>query len=120
MAKAKGKASKGSWNAWLESFKIGERRYLETTLEKYRRLMSTTVNPSRKTAKMVEEGYVFSSSMFTAVGTGLGEIRYLLCVERKPNICHTANSVEKQAPEVPCDNQEDDAEHPYKIAMEEK
>lgn len=72
----------GSWNEWLSTFEIGERRYVETTIDAFPRDMSTiNTPPSRRPASMRD--WRFAASLFTAVGAGkAGDIRYLICVER--------------------------------------
>lgn len=71
-----------SWNAWLASFDLGERRYLETSLESYPAMMRVANTPkSRRPQEM--EGMEFTSTLFTAISAAqAGETRYLICVER--------------------------------------
>ncbi|MBF3563893.1 hypothetical protein [Burkholderia pseudomallei] len=73
----------GSWNEMLSMMEVGERHYIETTVEGYPQLMRTINTPaSRRPAEMRDSK--FSTNLFTAVmATRVGEIRYLLCIERK-------------------------------------
>lgn len=71
-----------SWNAWLSTFKVGERRYTETTPERYATDMSTrAAPPSRRPASI--QGWRFESTLLTAIAVSrVGDVRYLICVER--------------------------------------
>lgn len=71
-----------SWNAVLSRFEVGDREYIETTLEDYSNVMRTANVPS--TRRSVEtQDMVFKTELFTAVGVGkAGVIRYLVCLER--------------------------------------
>jgi hypothetical protein len=72
-----------SWNKWKMEFEVGEKRFLETTLDGYKSLMRTVHNPSRLNKKMKASNMDFSMRMFTAIpASGLAEPTYLLCVER--------------------------------------
>jgi hypothetical protein len=75
-------ARKNSWNGWLESFELGERRYEETGLEQYPNDMRTMNAPiSRRPATLKKRK--FKTELFTAVSAATsGDIRYLICVER--------------------------------------
>jgi hypothetical protein len=75
-------ANPGSNNAWLETFALGERRYLETTIEGYGSQMRIINTPkSRRPLSLQEREY--STQLFTAVAAcKVGEIRWLLCIER--------------------------------------
>lgn len=73
---------KDSWNAFLASMsEVGMRTYFETTLEDYPRMMRT-VNPAKSRRPKELEGKEFSTSLFTAVGSKAGDVRYLICLER--------------------------------------
>jgi len=74
--------NKGSWNTWLSTFELRERRYIESTLDRYQNQMRIMNTPkSRRPSQL--HGLEFSTNLFTAVSAGkLGEIRYLICVER--------------------------------------
>lgn len=73
---------KGSWNTWLIEFEVGERRYVETTLDKYLGDMRTINTPlSRRPAEL--HGREYTANLFTAVSAGkAGDVRYILCIER--------------------------------------
>lgn len=72
----------GSWNDWLSGFEVGERRYVECTLDDYPNRMRIINTPlSRRPASMNE--MKFSTELFTGVSASkAGDIRYLICVER--------------------------------------
>lgn len=71
-----------SWNSWLSTFELGERRYLETTLEDYASTMRTVCTPLTRRPAAIKE-WEFTASLFTAVSAKpAGVIRYLICVER--------------------------------------
>jgi hypothetical protein len=72
----------GSWNTWLATFEVGERRYVETTLDDYAQQMRTMNTPrSRRPSELA--GCEFTTSLFTAVSaSSAGDIRYLIAVER--------------------------------------
>ena len=72
---------KGSWNEWLSSFVVGERRYVETSASGYAAAMRTVIPPEARRPKSMQ-GMKFTESLWTAVGTPVGNIRYLICVER--------------------------------------
>jgi hypothetical protein len=72
----------GSVNDELNSFEIGERRYIETTIADYPKLKKLYTPPKARAPTAVLDKR-FSVRIFTAVGSfELGDIRYLLCVER--------------------------------------
>jgi hypothetical protein len=72
----------GSWNSWLSTFDVGERRYVETTLATYPRDMHN-VNTPRSRRPVSMSGMSFSAALLTAVSARTaGDVRYLLCVER--------------------------------------
>lgn len=71
-----------SWNAWLATFTLGERRYVETSLDDYARCMRTLNTPrSRRPPEL--DGREFTAALFTAVSASkAGDIRYLIAIER--------------------------------------
>ena len=72
-----------SWNYWLSEFEVGERRYVDTTIEKYASDMRTINTPNSRRPALLK-GRKFSASLFTAVAANkAGEIRYLICIERE-------------------------------------
>lgn len=71
----------GSNNARLLALDVGERFYVETTPEDYPAAMRHSNTPrTRRPADLA--GREFTSSLWTAVGSAAGQIRYLVCVER--------------------------------------
>ena len=73
----------GSTNSWLFTFEVGERRYVDTTVDTFEKTMRTALPPKiRRPAAL--QSYEFKASTFTAVpAVGVGEgVRYLICVER--------------------------------------
>jgi hypothetical protein len=74
--------NKGSWNSYLASFTIGERRYVETTLNTYPATMRTVNTPKSRRPEEIRE-WEFTTELFTAVSASkAGEIRYLISIER--------------------------------------
>lgn len=72
----------GSPNDILSRMAVGERRFVETTLDGYKRLQRFATLQSRRPKVMA--GMQFTSTLYTAVATGrLGQICYLVCFERK-------------------------------------
>ena len=72
----------GSMNDWLFSFEVGERRWVETTLETYKRDATVYVSPACRRPEPME-GMQFCGSLHTAISAKTaGDITYLLCVER--------------------------------------
>lgn len=69
-------------NQWLATFKVGEKRYVETSPDRYASDMRTINTPlSRRTG--IVANMRFTTKLFTAVSAGkLGDIRHLICVER--------------------------------------
>lgn len=64
--------------SWLASFEVGERRYVETTVDNYRHDMSN-VAPKRS----IRGPAKFSVQAFSAVSVSkVGDVRLLLCIER--------------------------------------
>ena len=82
MARTAGTTNKNSWNAWLMTFELGQREYVECSLEDYPQTMRTINTPlSRRPAEMGDKR--FTTTLFTAVSASkAGDIRYLICVER--------------------------------------
>lgn len=65
--------------AWIASFKVGERRYVETSLRRYAQDMRALVPYRRNQAAAM----VFRLNSFTAASASkLGDVRFLICVER--------------------------------------
>lgn len=74
--------AKVSWNNFLASMmEVGHREYIETTLKDYAQVMRTVNTPKSRRPKEME-GMEFTTSLFTAVGSKVGDIRYLVCIER--------------------------------------
>lgn len=73
---------KNSRNARLVELEVGERFYVECTLETYATTMRTANTPrTRRPAEL--QGREFTASLFTAVSNSkAGDIRYLVCIER--------------------------------------
>ena len=68
---------------WLTTMAVGERRYVETTLDDYA-VLERRVNMPHSRRPEVLKDWVFSTQLFTAVSTKkAGDIRYLVCIERK-------------------------------------
>lgn len=66
----------------LEAMALGERVYLESSLEGYGATQRAVLVPPLRRSQALQ-GRVFSCSLFTAVGARpLGTVRYLVCVER--------------------------------------
>jgi hypothetical protein len=75
-------ARKGSRNEWLGTFEVGERRYVETSLEKYSDDMSM-LNAPKSRRPPILTGREFKATLFTALSAAMAsDIRYLICVER--------------------------------------
>lgn len=73
---------RSSWNHWLTTFEIGERRYMDVDIEDYAHHMRTMCAPKSRRPDAIRD-WEFQAQMFTAVGAQkLGEVRYLICVER--------------------------------------
>lgn len=71
----------GSHAAVLLSLAVGDRVYRETTATRWAADMSRmSVPKSRRPAELL--GREFRASLFTAVGSVAGDVRYLICVER--------------------------------------
>lgn len=72
----------GSWNDWLSTFEVGERRYVETTAEDYASTMRIANTPLSRRPEILK-GKKFSGATFTAVANSkVGEVRVLVCIER--------------------------------------
>lgn len=76
------KARTNSWNGWLMQFEVGQREYVECSLENYPNMMRTmNAPPSRRPPELA--GWKFSTTLFTAVSAATAsDVRYLICVER--------------------------------------
>lgn len=73
---------KNSWNQWLSQFSVGEKQYVEITLESYPNAMRTINTPKSRRPECLA-GMEFRTELFTAVSNKkAGVIVYLLCVER--------------------------------------
>jgi len=71
------------WTPWLATFSVGERRYHETTLTNLDADRAAARGPRGKAKPKALRGMEFTVTTHTAVGSnGLGEVRYLVCVER--------------------------------------
>ena len=74
--------SRISWNTFLASMlEVGHREYIETTLDNYAQVMRTVNTPKSRRRKEMA-GMEFTTTLLTAVGAKVGDIRYLVCVER--------------------------------------
>lgn len=74
--------SRISWNKFLASMlEVGQREYIETTLDKYAHVMRTVNTPKSRRPKEMTD-MEFNTTLLTAVGPNAGDIRYLVCVER--------------------------------------
>lgn len=85
MGRHKGRASRpnsGSWNDFLNSMKVGQVYWHETTRERaFNECSIINTPPSRRPESM--QGMVFTTAIFTAVPCGLGnEVTYLIKLER--------------------------------------
>lgn len=70
----------GKADLWLASFELGERRYVESSLEFYARDMRRVIPFRRKASRNMR----FRASAFTAVSASkLGDVRVLICVVRE-------------------------------------
>jgi hypothetical protein len=71
-----------SWNSFLAGFEIGERHYIETTLDNYPNLMRTANAPKSRRPSEIKD-WEFKTELFTAVSASkAGNIRYLISIER--------------------------------------
>lgn len=69
--------------AWLTSFTVGERRYVETTMDAYPGKMRH-LNMAHTRRPEVLQGRVYRTNLFTAVSNSkAGDTRLLICVERE-------------------------------------
>lgn len=74
--------NKGSMNDKLSQLDIGDRMYLETTVDGYAKDMRL-IHAGKDRRSEVLVGREFSTSLFTGVSSGtVGDVRYLICVER--------------------------------------
>ena len=72
---------KESSAARLASLAVGGRLYLDTTPERYPSDMRIALVPrSRRPAELSSRK--FRAQVLTALGFSLGDIRYLICIER--------------------------------------
>ncbi len=69
-------------SSWLSTFLVGERRYVETTLETYAADMRRINTPkSRRPEKL--SGVEFHTTLFTCVSCRAAkDVRRLICIER--------------------------------------
>lgn len=73
--------NRGGGPAWLLTFEIGERRWVETTLDSVSKDRSQLIYPQHlKSGELMH--MKFKTSLHTAVGTKAGDIHYLIMVER--------------------------------------
>lgn len=73
--------NKDSWTSWLSTFELNERRYIETTLEKYAQDMRVINSPKSRRPK--DWQMIYKTYLFTALSaSSLADIRYVVCVER--------------------------------------
>jgi len=70
-----------SWNSVLAGMEVGDRSYYDTTLDNYATLMSTANVPISRRPQHLKR-CVFTTKLFTAVGSNPKDIRYLVCLER--------------------------------------
>lgn len=74
-------ARSGSFKEWLSEFRLGECRYVETTIAEYAGVMRATSGQSRFPRGM--EGYRFTALLYTAIAaSNAADVRYLVRVER--------------------------------------
>jgi len=74
--------NKGSVNDKLSQLDVGSRMYFETTLDRYGKEMRA-IHSGKSRRPEILQGREFTTSLFTGVSSGsLGDIRYLICVER--------------------------------------
>lgn len=82
MSRNAGSMHAGSWNSFLATLDVGERRYIETTVDRYGADMRTINTPASRRPEVLK-GRKFSTCLFTAVSSSkAGDIRYLICIER--------------------------------------
>lgn len=69
--------------AWLSTFEVGVRAYIETDLKDMASRMRAANPPVSRRPEHMKE-WVFETRFFTAVPSqATGDIRYLICVERR-------------------------------------
>jgi hypothetical protein len=74
--------ARNSWNSWLLTFELGERRYVDTTIVRYAHDMRTINTPKSRRPDMMA-GLEFTTQLFTAISaSNAGDVRYLIAVER--------------------------------------
>lgn len=71
-----------SWNSFLSSMDVGQRRYVEVVLADRHAMMRTINTPkSRRPESMA--GMSFSTVLYTAIAASdCGDVRYLIAVDR--------------------------------------
>jgi hypothetical protein len=74
-------AHAGSNTERLVKMAVGERVYVETTAENWMPHMTRVLVPRSRRIKELD-GREFETSIFTAIGSKIGSIRYIICVER--------------------------------------
>lgn len=73
---------KESTPAWLQTFEVGERRYVECLLADYADAQRQLVYPRSRRSECWRD-WEFSSQLFVAVSQSkAGDVRYIVCVER--------------------------------------
>ena len=76
------KPNKGSVNDKLSSLDVGERIYIDTTLERFGKDMRRFHTGKRRWPEILK-GREFTTSLLTAITSGkAGDVRYLICIER--------------------------------------
>ncbi len=77
-----GSVHRGSYSAQLIDMEVGERRYRETSLERYGYDMRQAVVARTRRTKILRSRE-FVAGLYTAVSSSrAGDVRYLICVER--------------------------------------
>lgn len=72
-----------SWMGFLLDLEVGQRAYVETTLDTYNRLMHR-LNPTMSRRPAALQSREFVTNLFTAISNSkAGDVRYLVCVERR-------------------------------------
>lgn len=72
----------GSIPSWLSTFEVGERRYFETTIDRYASDMRTHIYPRSRRPPEIKDAE-FAANLFTAVSSRkASDVRYMICVER--------------------------------------
>ncbi len=74
--------NKGSVNDKLSSLDVGERIYIDTTLDVFKKDMRQ-IHSGKTRRPQILDGREFTTSLLTAVTSGkAGDVRYLICIER--------------------------------------